>query len=1030
MKKLLSVLIITAMLISLVPFAFAAETATAPALTLGQAQKATLSRENIEQSFVFVPDETAEYAFSSYATDDYTDTVASIYDADGNLVCSDDDSGIGVNFGIVAELEKDEPYTLVVHSYDVAAKGEAYVTVSKAYGAATEIVASEPEIIMTVGEERTIYVDFLPFSSIEEEVVFTSSNTAVADFITDYSDNIIAKGEGSAKITATSENGLTATVDVTVIDSTPIALNTPVSATLDEKSPVGYYSLTPAQDGFYTFAATFNTSGEIVLYDENGHIAGADGSFCELSQWLQAGEKYSIYLYGYTLVCDYTVEVFPTPAATEMFISGDATQTIDFSQNLYIEVNGILDGEIVWSIDDDEGIATFMPDGESAYLSFNDAGTVKVTATCGDLSADITVTGVALPEVTLDDTYTETVTGLGSLIAKFVAPQAGYYSFTATDNLTEVESGINLHVNNTYLNDSGVLYLGEGETAIIRVERYQNAYYDDDYGFAGDITVGVAAAKDATGIEIDLEDGAELYTDTYYQIEAFAKNADEGGFLNGVTEWSIEGPDADVWMEADNSASVEIYEEGEYTLTVSCGEFTDSVTFNAILPEEIEFGVEKEITVNGVASLIFKPEKSGYYTVCVESDNFVEIYNDYYMYSGHEFKRAMPFLTDEVNIINLITEGTANVKIKIINTTFPTTVKTFEPVVTLNVGDSYSPWIMFTPSEFQENIASMVSSDTSVASVSYDFFEVYAVSEGTATIEITTEYGLKTEFIVNVVGDDYDWAYDIVLDKEELSLTAGQSQTLVATVDAESEKTVTWYSEDESIARVDDKGRVTGIAEGTTYIVALVDGLAAFCEVTVSAPEIVDSSKVFKDVKAGQWYSNAIDYCYSYGFISGTATDTFERDTAVTRGMFITILARIAGVDTGKTANKTTTKFTDVKSGKYYTAAIKWASENGIVSGTSNTTFSPEASISRQDLCVMVTNFAKYMNIELKPSVDEVKFTDESSIKKYAKNSVKACQMAGLVKGYKDGSFGPTKTATRAEAAQILYVFHSTFIAK
>jgi len=70
------------------------------------------------------------------------------------------------------------------------------------------------------------------------------------------------------------------------------------------------------------------------------------------------------------------------------------------------------------------------------------------------------------------------------------------------------------------------------------------------------------------------------------------------------------------------------------------------------------------------------------------------------------------------------------------------------------------------------------------------------------------------------------------------------------------------------------------------------------------------------------------------------------------------------------------------------------------------------------------------MNIEVTASKDEIKFKDASSISKYAKNAVKTCQMAGIVSGYNDGTFGPKKTATRAEAAQILYVFHSTFIAK
>ncbi len=194
-----------------------------------------------------------------------------------------------------------------------------------------------------------------------------------------------------------------------------------------------------------------------------------------------------------------------------------------------------------------------------------------------------------------------------------------------------------------------------------------------------------------------------------------------------------------------------------------------------------------------------------------------------------------------------------------------------------------------------------------------------------------------------------------------------------------------------------------------------------------------DTTKVFEDVIEGRWYNKAIDYNYTHEFISGLSKTEFGIDNKVTRGMFITILARIAGIDTGKQANKITTKFTDVKSGKYYTAAIKWANDNGIVSGTSTTTFGPENNISRQDICVMILNFAKFMDIELTKKESEILFDDAESIAKYAKNAVKICQMADIVNGYSNTigyEFKPIKTATRAEAAQILYVFHNNFIAE
>jgi len=223
------------------------------------------------------------------------------------------------------------------------------------------------------------------------------------------------------------------------------------------------------------------------------------------------------------------------------------------------------------------------------------------------------------------------------------------------------------------------------------------------------------------------------------------------------------------------------------------------------------------------------------------------------------------------------------------------------------------------------------------------------------------------------------------------------------------------------IVEIDISGNTLSCKEGNSFNSTTVKALNVN---SISKP---DTSKIFKDIKAKGWYKKAVDYCYEHGFIKGVSDNEFGRETKVTRGMFITVLARMAGVSTTGKANKITTKFTDVKSGKYYVAAIKWASDNKVVSGTSATTFGPEEYISRQDLCVMVVNFAKFMNIDVTAQKSPINFTDGGKIAKYAKNAVSKCQTAGIVNGYEDGTFGPRLTATRAEAAQILYVFHSNF---
>ena len=171
-----------------------------------------------------------------------------------------------------------------------------------------------------------------------------------------------------------------------------------------------------------------------------------------------------------------------------------------------------------------------------------------------------------------------------------------------------------------------------------------------------------------------------------------------------------------------------------------------------------------------------------------------------------------------------------------------------------------------------------------------------------------------------------------------------------------------------------------------------------------------------------------MEYCVSHGIFSGMSQDLFQPDTPMSRAMFITVLARIAGVDTSN--NNVKTKFADVESGRYYTGAIKWASDNKIVAGMTDTTFEPNSALQRQQLCVMIVNFAKHLKVELKPAEAAITFADASGIGNYAKTAVAACQTADIVNGYNEGGkifFKPTNTATRAEAAQILYKFHSDF---
>lgn len=190
----------------------------------------------------------------------------------------------------------------------------------------------------------------------------------------------------------------------------------------------------------------------------------------------------------------------------------------------------------------------------------------------------------------------------------------------------------------------------------------------------------------------------------------------------------------------------------------------------------------------------------------------------------------------------------------------------------------------------------------------------------------------------------------------------------------------------------------------------------------VNTPQLTDSSLQFKDIQ-NKWYKKAVDYMITHGYMNGTSDDKFEPNGTLTRGMFVTILARVNGV---KLSNKVITNFSDVKSGKYYAGAVKWASDNGIVNGATATKFCPEDNITREELCAVVVRYADKFGIRLKETEKPISFIDAGSIAKYARTAVKRCQMAGIVTGEKQGTgfvFRPKGNASRAECAQIIYNF-------
>ena len=108
-----------------------------------------------------------------------------------------------------------------------------------------------------------------------------------------------------------------------------------------------------------------------------------------------------------------------------------------------------------------------------------------------------------------------------------------------------------------------------------------------------------------------------------------------------------------------------------------------------------------------------------------------------------------------------------------------------------------------------------------------------------------------------------------------------------------------------------------------------------------------------------------------------------------------------------------------MQTGSWYAPYVNWAAASGIVSGTSATTFEPAAEISRQDMAVMLYNYAQQAGVQLEQTT-VTPFTDEGSIAAYALPAVQALHSAGVISGMPDGSFQPQATTTREQACVVL----------
>lgn len=172
----------------------------------------------------------------------------------------------------------------------------------------------------------------------------------------------------------------------------------------------------------------------------------------------------------------------------------------------------------------------------------------------------------------------------------------------------------------------------------------------------------------------------------------------------------------------------------------------------------------------------------------------------------------------------------------------------------------------------------------------------------------------------------------------------------------------------------------------------------------------------FTDVEENGWYHTGVDFMVKNGFMNGVADDEFDVDGNLTRAQLVTILYRIAG----EPESTATNPFADVADGQWYTNAVIWAAENGIVKGVNTTTFAPNDQITREQIATILFRYAKAEKVEGKLAG----FPDAEKVSDYAADAMAWAVEQGLINGISESDgktyLAPQETATRAQIAVIL----------
>ncbi len=182
------------------------------------------------------------------------------------------------------------------------------------------------------------------------------------------------------------------------------------------------------------------------------------------------------------------------------------------------------------------------------------------------------------------------------------------------------------------------------------------------------------------------------------------------------------------------------------------------------------------------------------------------------------------------------------------------------------------------------------------------------------------------------------------------------------------------------------------------------------------------ASLPFTDVAEDSWYYDAVSYVYENDLFYGTTDTTFTPDGSMTRGMLVTVLYRLEGNPETAAGNS----FSDVDPGEYYAQPISWASSNGIVNGMGNDMFYPGNNTTREQIAAILFRYANWKGYDTSERADLSAYEDRELISDFALEALSWANAKGILTGNSEVTLNPCGLATRAEVAAMLMRFEQT----